>query len=157
MGSCLVWKSLTVPGQRAAGRLQAEVQTQKTAVRSLKGEGKPHLQSQKLLLTVKLGDIHSFSHKSKPNFREVETHVPSHTASKWWLLDLGLDLDHLKASRLRLLVWSFYLHPMHCFSDFPVCKSHPNRLLRMPILRPHSWVLIQRVQSGAQVLVVFYF
>lgn len=62
------------------------------AVRSLKGKAEtiPHCKIRCSFLFT--------------NFREVKTRVRSHTASKWWLLDLNLDLAHHKASRLKLLV-----------------------------------------------------
>lgn len=84
--------------------------TQKTAMQSLKGNQATSFQSQKLLLTKELGDNPSFSCMSKPKFREVKTFIQGHTASKWYLLDLNLDLAHPKAPRLKLLVWSFSFH-----------------------------------------------
>lgn len=96
-------------GQNTAGKLQLEAQAQKKKKTCKKSEGKGRLrlQSQKLPLTVKLGDSLCFSLVSKPKFREVKTHVKGHTANKCWLLDLNLDLAHPKASRLKILVWSF--------------------------------------------------
>lgn len=96
--------SLLCLGKLQQGSYRRRPRNKKENRKKSEREGNAYLQSQKLLLTTKLGDILSFSCMSKPKFRKAQTLIQSDTANKLWLLDLNQDLTHPKAPRLKLLV-----------------------------------------------------